>query len=104
MSPTRFGACCFTASGTSPGDLLAGKMGEGLFATLAELRQKARGALDRASREVAALPYDARRAFLPLALVEPYLSALEKEREPLQRIAGISPLYRLWLLGTHRFG
>jgi phytoene synthase len=69
---------------------------------LAELREKARCALDQASREVAALPYDARRAFLPLALVEPNLAALEKQRNPLREVAGINPLYRLWRLGTHR--
>jgi phytoene synthase len=90
--------------GTSPGELLAGKMGGGLFATLAELRQKARGALDLASREVAALPVRARGAFQPLALVEPNLSALEKLRDPLREIAGINPLHRLWRLSTYRFG
>jgi phytoene synthase len=90
--------------GTAPGDLLAGKMGGGLFATLAELRQRARTALHQASREVAALPAKARGAFLPLALVEPNLSALDKQRDPLREVAGINPLYRLWRLGTHRFG
>jgi phytoene synthase len=89
--------------GTSPEELLTGKTSDGLFATLAELRQKARAFLDQATREVSALPAEARSAFLPLALVEPYLSALEKESEPLRAIARINPLYRLWRLGTYRF-
>ena len=50
---------------------------------------------------VAALPSAARPAFLPLALVVPYLSALQKV-DPLQQVATINPLYRLWRLGTWR--
>jgi hypothetical protein len=33
---------------------------------------------------------------LPLCLVEPYLAALEKVRDPLRQVARINPLYRLW--------
>ena len=45
---------------------------------------------------------EARKAFLPLALVDPYLSALQKV-DPLRQIAEINPLYRLWRLATCRF-
>jgi hypothetical protein len=38
-----------------------------------------------------------------LALVEPYLSALAKLRDPLRQVASTNPLYRLWRLGTYRF-
>ena len=37
-------------------------------------------------------------AFLPLALVDPYLAALRKQRDPFREIAEINPLYRLWRL------
>ncbi|MEJ2518454.1 MAG: hypothetical protein P8Y82_10985 [Methyloceanibacter sp.] len=37
-------------------------------------------------------------AYLPLALVEPYLKALAKVKDPLHDIAGINPLTRLWRL------
>jgi phytoene synthase len=89
--------------GTSPKELLAGKTTEGLTALLGECRERARTALQTASREVAALPAEARSAFLPLALVEPYLSALAKQQDPLREIANINPVYRLWRLGTCRF-
>ena len=88
--------------GTSPEDVLAGKASQGLHPVLAELRRKARAALDEARRHLAALDAGARAAFLPLALVEPYLAALERERDPLHGIAGINPLYRLWRLATWR--
>ena len=51
---------------------------------------------------MAALPREARKAFLPLALVDPYLTALQKV-DPLRQVAEINPLYRLWRLSTCRF-
>jgi len=47
------------------------------------------------------LPASERATFRPLALVEPYIRALEKG-DPLHSIADINPLYRLWRLGTYR--
>jgi phytoene synthase len=88
--------------GTSPAQLLAGKEGEGLTELLADLRETARAALGSARQHVAELPPAARPAFLPLALVDPYLSALQKV-DPLHQIADINPLTRLWRLGTWRF-
>jgi phytoene synthase len=88
--------------GTSPAQLLAGEGGEGLTELLAELRERARGALKSATQHLGELPPGARPAFLPLALVEPYLSALQKV-DPLRQVAEINPLYRLWRLATWRF-
>ncbi len=51
---------------------------------------------------IARLHPSSQKAFLPLALVEPYLKALETG-DPLRDIAGINPLYRLWRLGTYKF-
>lgn len=88
--------------GTSPDDVLAGKGKDGLFDLLAELRRMARAALGEARRHVAALDPAAQGAFLPLALVEPYLAALEREADPLHKVPDINPLYRLWRLARAR--
>ncbi len=88
--------------GTSPAKLLAGEASEGLTELLADLRETARSALKSASQHVAELPPAARPAFLPLALVDPYLSALQKV-DPLREVADINPLTRFWRLGTWRF-
>jgi phytoene synthase len=86
--------------GTSPEDILGGKGSEGLLAVLGDFRQRAHAALSEARRQVTALDSNARSAFLPLCLVEPYLAALEREGDPLHKISGINPLYRLWRLAS----
>lgn len=88
--------------GTSPEQILAGETSKGLTDVLAEFRETALVALKSARAHVAALPREVRKAFLPLALVAPYLSALRKA-DPLRQVAEINPLYRLWRLGTCRF-
>jgi len=88
--------------GTSPAQLLAEEASEGLTELLADLRETARSALKSARQHVAELLPEARPAFLPLALVDPYLSALQKV-DPLRQVADINPLTRLWRLGTWRF-
>ncbi len=89
--------------GTSPEAVLAGKTEEGLGALLAELRQQAREAIAEARRQVAGRAPSAQAAFLPLCLVEPYLTTLEKGRDPVREIADINPLYRLWRLARGRW-
>jgi phytoene synthase len=90
--------------GTSPESVLAGKSSDGLNAVLAELRHKAKAALDNARKQVAGLDPNARAVFLPLCLVDPYLASLEKAKlNPLRDIAGINPLYRLWRMASWRF-
>jgi phytoene synthase len=89
--------------GSSPEDIIAGQTSKGLTDVLAELRETARVALKSAQTHVAALPPPARMTFRPLALVEPYLSALRRAADPLRQIAEINPLYRLWRLATCRF-
>ncbi len=70
-------------------------------ALIARLAEEAREALAAARKALRAAPGAVRPAFLPLALVEPYLRALEDpEHNPLRDIADISPLVRvarLWL-------
>ncbi|MCJ7528316.1 MAG: squalene/phytoene synthase family protein [Methyloceanibacter sp.] len=87
--------------GTSPESVLAGKTSDGLLVVLAEMRRKARDALDAARHHVAQLDAPAQTAFLPLCLVNPHLAALEKSgRDPLREIAGINPLTRLWRMAS----
>ncbi len=88
--------------GTSQGELAQGKTTEGLKQVLTELRRDARTSLREALTCLEPLSPSERAAFRPLALVEPYLRALERG-DPLHRIADINPLYRLWRLGTYRF-
>jgi phytoene synthase len=70
-------------------------------ALIAILAKEAREALAEARTAIRAAPRPVRPAFLPLALVEPYLRALEDPgHDPLHDIADISPLVRvakLWL-------
>jgi phytoene synthase len=89
--------------GASPEQILAREPSAGLKDLLAELRFQARAALASALRHLRALDPNARTAFLPLALVEPYLRALERgQQHALRQVAGINPLYRLWRLATWR--
>jgi phytoene synthase len=89
--------------GTSPEQVLAGETSAGLNSLLAELRERARGALGEAVAALARLDGRARTAFLPLSLVDAYLAALEKStRDPLREIADINPLRRLWRMTTWR--
>ncbi len=86
--------------GTSPEEMLAGKTSQGLSELLAELREEASVALGEARGLAAKLSPSVQAAFLPLCLVEPYLAALAKGRDPLHELAGINPLYRLWRMAT----
>ena len=84
--------------GTSPQAILAGETSDGLAALLAEMRERARGALHDAQDHIGGIDAAGRAAFLPLSLVEPYLASLEKVRDPFRQIAAINPLSRLWRL------
>jgi phytoene synthase len=59
-------------------DVVTGRGGPGLHATLADLRAVARRHLDLARPLIAAAPARVRPAFRPVALVEPYLRQMER--------------------------
>jgi len=91
--------------GTTSQDIFAGRTTPGLVALLAEMREAARAALEYARFNLygagmkgTGLDEVGRTAFLPLALVEPYLDALAQVKDPLCNIARVNPLYRLWRL------
>lgn len=92
-------ATAFTDAGIEPGEVLAGVSDRRLDAALAMLRGEARDALARARTALGDTGKEVRAAFLPLALVEPYLDALARPaHDPLREAADINPLRRLWRL------
>ena len=64
--------------GSSPEEVLGGKATPALLASFAEWRREARRHLAAALPFVAILPEQLKPAFVPLALVEPYLKRTEK--------------------------
>ncbi len=100
---TYLAADALARAGTSPQAIFAGETSEGLKALLAEMRERARASLREARFHLfgegmtgTGLDEAGRTAFLPLSLVEPYLAALAKVRDPLHEIVRINPLTRLW--------
>jgi 15-cis-phytoene synthase len=77
-------------------DLFAGRGGAGLNAALAELCNVADQHLAAAAKQMAELPGAALPAFLPLALVRPWLARLE--RSDAFAPAEIAPWRRQWLI------
>lgn len=62
---------------------------------LAMLRQEARSALATVRAAMHALEPGSSPAFLPLAMVEPYLRAQERMADPLHDVADVAPLTRV---------
>ena len=102
---TYLAADALEQAGTTPADIFAGKTTPGLLALLADMREQARTALKIARFHLygegmkgTGLDAAGQAAYLPLALVEPYLNALAAVKDPLHDIARINPLTRLWRL------
>jgi 15-cis-phytoene synthase len=78
-------------------ELLSGEGGANVAGMLASLCAEARIALATSRKHVADLPRPMRVAFLPLALVETYLRALERRgSDVLRSPVEIAPLTRVW--------
>jgi 15-cis-phytoene synthase len=89
------------AAGAGVEEVLAGATGPTVEAALAGLYAQVREHLDSGRQHVAKLPRGCRAAFLPLALVGPYVRALERVgRNPLREPAEIAPLTRVWAIGA----
>jgi 15-cis-phytoene synthase len=85
-----------TAAGVTREDLLSGARGDRIAGLLADLRAEVRENLVAGRQHVAHLPRSLRAGFLPLALVEPYLRALERQRgDPLRQGVAVAPLTRI---------
>jgi phytoene synthase len=94
------------ASNVSSRQLLLGEGSIDVTKLLEGICAEAREALATSNRLVANLPRRTRVAFLPLALVETYLRALERPgRDVLRYPAEIAPLTRVWrIVVAHWFG
>jgi phytoene synthase len=94
------------SAGVTQDDLLAARASAGVAGLLAGLRGECRAAHVTSRQHVANLPRKIRAAFLPLALVEPYLRALERPgRDPLRGAVEIVPLVRVCrILTAHWLG
>jgi len=89
------------AAKVSSQDLLSGAGGGNTADMLASFCAEARKSLATSRQHVANLPRGIRPAFLPLALVETYLRALERPgRDVLRSPAEIAPLTRVWRIAA----
>jgi phytoene synthase len=94
------------AAGIAAQELLAGEGGAKLASLVHALQAQIRGSLATARQFATRLPRPGRVAFLPLALVGPYLRAFERSgRAPLREEARVAPLTRVCRIAVaHLFG
>lgn len=86
-------------NGVTREDIVRGRGGPGVDYSLKELRALARIHLSKLSDLRATVPATILPAFLPVALVEPYLRQMERRGyDPYRTIVALSPLRRQWLL------
>ena len=87
------------AAGASREEIVAGYMTEGLGSALARMREVARQHLVAALGGLDSLDPAARPAFLPLALVETYLAAMERRGfNPFRQMVEVPQWKRQWRL------
>ena len=80
-------------------DIFAGRTTPALRAALAELRAYARGQLDAFTSRIAAMPPATAPAFLPVALVRPYLDRMERRGyDPFASPVEVAQWRRQWTL------
>jgi phytoene synthase len=86
-------------NGVTREDIVRGRGGPGLIYSLKEMRALVRIHLRKLNDLGATVPAAIRPAFLPVALVEPYLRQMERRSyDPYRTIIGLSPLKRQWTL------
>jgi 15-cis-phytoene synthase len=91
-------------AGLTVQELLAGTAGAKLGALLGGYREQIAHNLGNARRLAGQLPRETRTAFLPLALVQPYVRAQERAgRASLPEAARIAPLTRVWRIAAAHF-
>jgi phytoene synthase len=85
--------------GADAAAMFAGQTTEGLRSVLADLRTRAREHLAQARSGLVAAPDTVKGAFLPMALVEPYLRRMERPgHDPLAGAVDLPPWQRPWVL------
>ncbi|MCC8235978.1 phytoene/squalene synthase family protein [Pinisolibacter aquiterrae] len=87
------------AHGVDRADLFAGRATPALRALHAALRAHARDALAETRRRIAHIPIVAAPAFLPLALVDPWLDRMDRpDFDPFHTSTELAPWHRHWRL------
>jgi 15-cis-phytoene synthase len=85
--------------GVTRDDIVSGRGGPGVHRALAEMRELARGHLDKVRALRGTIPAVAAPAFLPVALIEGYLAQMEKPGyDPLRTIITLPPWRQQWTL------
>ena len=89
----------FAGHGVDRDQIVSGEDSPGLRAALAEIRGVARRHLGAARRLIDTVPPEAAPAFLPVALVEPYLDRMDRrDYAPFRTAVEIAQWRRQWLL------
>ncbi|MCA0424391.1 MAG: squalene/phytoene synthase family protein, partial [Proteobacteria bacterium] len=84
--------------GVEAADIRAGRDSPALRAALAEVVNRARHHLAETRRHIGAVTPQSAPAFLPIALVQPYLDALARGTgNPFERRVDLSRLRKLWV-------
>jgi 15-cis-phytoene synthase len=85
--------------GVTREDVLAGRNSDGLRRLLRQMRDLARSHLGKARRLLPVAPAQVRSAFLPLALVEPYLARMDRrDYQPFRTAVDLPDWRRIWTL------
>lgn len=86
-------------SGVTRDDIVTGRGGPGLTAALGDMRALARSHLERRTRSRETIKSPAALAFLPVALVEPHLRAMQRrDYDPFRTIVDLPPWRKQWHL------
>ena len=86
-------------NGVTREDIVRGRGGPGLVYSLKEMRALTRIHLRKLNDLGVTVPAAIKPAFMPVALVEPYLRQMERRSyDPYRTIIGLSPLRRQWTL------
>ena len=90
---------CASDLGVVRDDIVTGRGGPGLKGALADLRAVARRHLQQARALRSTIPNAAKPAFQAVALVEPYLNAMERrDYDPFQTVVEVPQWRRIWAL------
>lgn len=85
--------------GLTPDDVIHGEREDSAKVALLELRGIAAGHLEKARQLLPSVPIQVRSAFIPLALVEPYLKLMNKQGyQPFRTILDLPQWRKQWIL------
>jgi phytoene synthase len=85
----------FVANGVTEGEILAGRVSEGLFAALAQIAELAGEHLDKADTAIRALPRALRPAFAPVAMLRRQLRRTAGAKQPFAALPDVADWRKL---------